>query len=652
MADYTGAAIIIIIIIFIIVAFIIWLIIRNITPIPVSAKPPIPDPSSAPTTAPSAAPPIISPTAISVVIPPIAPSTTVPPIVTSVTIPFRTILPVANNEFGIYSSPIVGKCVPANSFCREKGQRTITRRCIPHPITRKGCIDPKGQQTYEDLINIVECQPICRSSIWNDLTPEVPCIVKDDQEQDVSKSICVPGGTLGVRTKVLECTRNDDLGNNFCTNQEIDTIVGTTGQSGLHQRTIIYQIGDTIKMNIDCVDFSNEICGEWQLSFPIGTSNPGMIQPGSYQDNELEEVPQDCTFNRYLTPSLGCIVSDVTTSPFDTLKEGYLLVTLGCVLRDGDMIRNIINEVIIPSSISPSLSTCEQLDPPVCNDQAIQPSDINNITLPDPFNANSCINSDNNNTNNPVCIWGCRLFPGLPLSGSSYNQIVNKLLILQIPEVGYISPSEIPTNNTGKISRSDQDLNDVSLEVIPFEYRSNLPGCTPEQIEFDTSIMITIGPRELVSSLTSTRRKSTNIKRRSKPRQSFQGINESRSSEDLLIAQMMGIINGSYLGWISNQDDNIVWKQAYNFYDGPGINSTNQDASQFQIIIKSDLMTTLGKSEGKIIIGIMSLSGQSISVNSIDGRTLTLDTVEVLIFPFDIDLSSRNQRKCNLLLDP
>ena len=123
-----------------------------------------------------------------------------------------------------------------------------------------------------------------------------------------------------------------------------------------------------------------------------------------------------------------------------------------------------------------------------------------------------------------------------------------------------------------------------------------------------------------------------------------------------LHAQMMGLI-GSHIGWMGVRNTNLLWQQAYNFYQGPGITSDNPGAVTFQITITSPF-TNRNPPFWKGVVGTMGLTirnsdGSQIFMQDTNGETYTLDNVIAVIYDIDeLNIEHRVDRgpaNCNLL---
>lgn len=89
----------------------------------------------------------------------------------------------------------VSRCVQNEKYCDSGGTKTKIRRCIPHPISGRGCLingSSKGQ-TYETQITKSECIPQCYKSRWI-VESTSPCI---DNSSDITY-ICKGHDRIGI----------------------------------------------------------------------------------------------------------------------------------------------------------------------------------------------------------------------------------------------------------------------------------------------------------------------------------------------------------------------------------------------------------------------------------------------------------------------
>ena len=66
--------------------------------------------------------------------------------------------------YGYYGDPIEGPCVTSDGNCNTTGVKKITKKCIVHPVTKKGCLTQDGTMTYDNLVESVSCKKQCRSA--------------------------------------------------------------------------------------------------------------------------------------------------------------------------------------------------------------------------------------------------------------------------------------------------------------------------------------------------------------------------------------------------------------------------------------------------------------------------------------------------------
>jgi len=540
---------------------------------------------------------------------------------------------VPSSGFGTLSEPKIGPCMVPSELCTEEGERTIVQVCTPNKETGKGCLDKDGNQIYDLLIVKESCNISCRESVWQDVTdPDQPCVVKDDGE-NIPSDICVLPDSRGTTTKKLKCVAHDSTGSNACTSLEIRNIMGPTGVNGNYQQLEVYNVGDTVEFEELCGNFSNPLCGDWQLVQPFDRD------PTKPIGDNPEDTVSSCEFNEFLTPITSCVINKDDT--WNDLKEGYIGQTMGCIIPE-----ETGNFAIIPDFNDPVLKKCEVLDRPTCSKMIVTPNQIIDGSLPTNFMPLKC--GKVLQSNNPQCVRGCRLDTITKSIGiKDFDPILTKVMILE-KENFFLSAYQVPRNDGKLIKFSDQvaspqsNLDDVPLYFVG-KNEITRKKCTPQQIQYDSSVMFLLAPREV--------------------------------SGNNLICQIMVMIDGSYLGWLtvgkikqnlspdlqSNPDssgDVGLWRQAYSTYNGFGIST--KSAQKFIVSVDQPFLPNGTGSgfvdlEGTIGITIKTASSQSITVLNSVGNSMTLNNVKALVFPQDTQLGTRVNRckgNCNILHDP
>lgn len=66
--------------------------------------------------------------------------------------------------YGWYADPIIGPCITSDGKCGDDGQLTVTKHCVPHPVSLKGCKDSDGTMTYNTLVEYRHCNLQCIGS--------------------------------------------------------------------------------------------------------------------------------------------------------------------------------------------------------------------------------------------------------------------------------------------------------------------------------------------------------------------------------------------------------------------------------------------------------------------------------------------------------
>lgn len=545
------------------------------------------------------------------------------------------------NGLGQYGLPILGQCNGTNA-CTDPGTRVVSRVCIPNPTTGKGCLIPSGDkagtQSYQTLVSTEPCQTHCTTSIWKEVTPEnQPCLLPE-----TFTGQCVPTGSFGTKFRRFRCVNNDDTGANECTNFKLEKIVGPTSQPGDKLILSTLNIGDEVALDLLCEDFDLNTCGKWLWSVPPPPSHPEELPSGTRV--------QECTFDTNLAPVPDCVVESNPSKRdprWGDLKEGYQIFPVSCIYQDDDKTFGVT-----PAPTAPSVSYCLKLSPPDCTDRGIVPEEIRNGNIPTSRTQNFpttllCAGTLRDGQN-PTCYRPCRRFRGGVLSGGfsqigngEFDPILGKLISLRWPGQGFLSLQHIPSTKENvqpfedTMSNPDESLFDVKAMEINFG--QNKSGCSQQATEFSTTLLWSLGPRSY--------------------------------SNNTLNAQMMGLIGGSYLGWMGtssggagegmrNGINELFWQQAYNVYQGPGITSDDPKAINFQIRVTSPFNPNPPPGFVEGTIGTIGLSikdqlGQTIVVIGADGTRFNLNNIQAIVYDSEtLNSDCRNDRgplSCNLL---
>lgn len=71
-----------------------------------------------------------------------------------------------NKGYGYYSDPFHGPCLTQSGKCDDRATKKITKKCIPHPVTGKGCLLKDGTMSYDDLMETRPCKKQCIGSAF------------------------------------------------------------------------------------------------------------------------------------------------------------------------------------------------------------------------------------------------------------------------------------------------------------------------------------------------------------------------------------------------------------------------------------------------------------------------------------------------------
>ena len=171
-----------------------------------------------------------------------------------------------NSDFGVYETPITTNCITPSGLCTDKGTNYSISKCIPN--NGKGCLNSKGQQTFETIIKQQSCIPQCISSLWNinSTSQCLPDIVKSTPFGD-----CTPNGISGINIINQTCVKNDEGGINTCTVvlKPNDILPSWTGLCILNNTKTLATcpIGTNITLQQTCIPSSltYKTCGVWGI---------------------------------------------------------------------------------------------------------------------------------------------------------------------------------------------------------------------------------------------------------------------------------------------------------------------------------------------------------------------------------------------------
>ena len=107
--------------------------------------------------------------------------------------------------FGYYSDPIEGPCTTLTGNCSEKGTQKITKNCVIHPVTGKGCLLPDGTMTYDNLVETIGCNKQCVGSAF-DLSDGLDFKTLRDSDNNLHTIILGSGGNHLVNNFGIDYT--------------------------------------------------------------------------------------------------------------------------------------------------------------------------------------------------------------------------------------------------------------------------------------------------------------------------------------------------------------------------------------------------------------------------------------------------------------
>ena len=142
--------------------------------------------------------------------------------------------------WGTWSKTQTSLCTSPSMSCAQPGKRWEYQTCEPNPLTRRGCLNYDGVQTYATRQKQVECTLQCQISKWK-------INVSDCQAPDP----CTPvptGGVMGSQTVTYTCIPFDETGINACTT---GGLVGFN--DGQYQEVRVYEPGDVVTTTLPCI---------------------------------------------------------------------------------------------------------------------------------------------------------------------------------------------------------------------------------------------------------------------------------------------------------------------------------------------------------------------------------------------------------------
>ncbi|PCJ22882.1 MAG: hypothetical protein COA94_08705 [Rickettsiales bacterium] len=336
----------------------------------------------------------------------------------------------------------MGKCKSNSLNCRDLGTRTITSTCVSD---NQNDTCGNGMFVSDTITTSETCEPTCRKSFW--LDHEVgKCTVKDNLTG------CVDLGSVGNRTRNVECVRGDDFGINTCTSLELLEHTGPLGLGKIH-KIKLYNIGDVVSMEEECTNYTNKICGKWK------TNKNNIISP--------------CNLGKQLSVHKNCITG--VSKPFDSLVEGYVEEDMLCTKTIGNV------EVIRGNDV------CHLVKELIsCSSGTTDPVDIRNGTLPLDFTPTICRPTDDI----PKCVRVCRMYPN-KINVGIFSDITGAMFTLRIKNQGYFTAENLPIDVDGKLEDTKIVLIDDGTGISSLCNSKSLKYNT----EYNTSIMFCLGVR-------------------------------------------------------------------------------------------------------------------------------------------------------------
>jgi hypothetical protein len=315
------------------------------------------------------------------------------------------------SEYGTYDVGTTSSCQSSTGFCTGEGFSYTIQECIPNPKNGKGCLDDKGNQTFESKTTKTICTPTCVVSLWqiNSTGICTPLNLKTDNLGDTCMDANSPAQQLVTQTCILHDSTLTN-GSNLClftvppgdvlpvptSGTYITDVTGTNAQ---------YSVGSTISFYQPCSPIGFNTCGQYGVVSPVGD----VTTPCVY-NNQSINIQTSCNSFMPLISGGVEVVQGLHTMG-DIFTPGWFSAPMTCVDT-------------IPNTTLPTGFGC--VNPVGC---------IQNIEdiLPAIEGSNStvgCLTSDGNAVE---CIQSC-LFYGssatIPFNSAGYSQWMQDIIMI------------------------------------------------------------------------------------------------------------------------------------------------------------------------------------------------------------------------------
>lgn len=125
------------------------------------------------------------------------------------------------SDYGTWSDFSPTFCLNEGQGCNVLGTQKRIRNCTPNPSTGFGCIDTTGKHTFRPESLDQECNVLCFTSVWDEIS-STPCSVFDDEDGTMlsaTQSCRNPDQFTYISTQ-RQCVAQDDTGPNACIKQD------------------------------------------------------------------------------------------------------------------------------------------------------------------------------------------------------------------------------------------------------------------------------------------------------------------------------------------------------------------------------------------------------------------------------------------------
>lgn len=137
----------------------------------------------------------------------------------------------AKKGYGTYKSVYESPCITTNGKCNTAGVKYKTEYCEPHPVSGNGCINEKGEQTFNARSTSETCIPNCRSFILQEVT-NFNNFCSYDPPYNQPAYTCIPPNAQAYEYRNYTCVKNDSIGDNTCTYKCGSAGVDSAGLNG------------------------------------------------------------------------------------------------------------------------------------------------------------------------------------------------------------------------------------------------------------------------------------------------------------------------------------------------------------------------------------------------------------------------------------